>query len=205
MLDEAGMTRRRVFLLACAGLAVAAVEGYFWYAGHSFPDEKTPEGSYARIVVAISEGRARDCFAYLETEAEWACYTIRDYRSRAAKLIQDDYPEPERSRLLATYRSEAEASDGADVWLELALSRGWLSRLRGDLSGITSIERTGVRATVVTARGTRYTFRQRDNGIWGLTMFTAELLAEAEKASRDFDLVKRSAGDYARAAPASSK
>ena len=34
----------------------------------------------------------------------------------------------------------------------------------------------------------------------GLTMFTAELLAESEKAARDFEIVKNAADDYARAA-----
>jgi hypothetical protein len=51
---------------------------------------------------------------------------------------------------------------------------------------------------VITARGTRYPFRRRENGMWGLTLFTAELVAEAEKAARDFDVVKRAADDYAR-------
>ena len=59
---------------------------------------------------------------------------------------------------------------------------------------------TGERATIETARGTRYAFRRRENGIWGLTMFTAELLAESEKAARDLEMVKRAADDYERAA-----
>jgi len=50
----------------------------------------------------------------------------------------------------------------------------------------------------VTARGTRYPFRRRENGIWGLTVFTAELLAEANRASRDLDMVNRAADDYDR-------
>jgi hypothetical protein len=52
---------------------------------------------------------------------------------------------------------------------------------------------------VVTARATRYPFRRRDNGIWGLTIFTAELEAEAERATRDLDMVDRAARDYERA------
>ena len=34
---------------------------------------------------------------------------------------------------------------------------------------------------------------------WGLTLFTATLVAEAEKAARDFALIQRSAADYERA------
>jgi hypothetical protein len=166
----------------------------------TFPKDTTPEGAYARIGVAIGEGRARDCFAYLETQSQWAAYTIRDYRSKAAARIARAYPEPEKSAMLATYRREAEAPDGADVWLALAESRGWIARLRKDLSGVQRIEISGERATIETARGTRYPFRRRDNGIWGLTLFTAELMAEAEKASRDFELVGRAADDYERAA-----
>ena len=54
----------------------------------------------------------------------------------------------------------------------------------------------GERASVVTVRGTRWPFRKRDNGIWGLTIFTAELLAEAEKATRDLAVVEAAAADY---------
>ena len=61
------------------------------------------------------------------------------------------------------------------------------------------MEVQGERATVVTARGTRYPFRRRENGIWGLTVFTAELDAEAERATRDLEVVERAAADYDRA------
>src|SRR5437868_9863917 len=101
--------------------------------------------------------------------------------------------------MLATYRSEADAPDGADVWLALAENRGWIARLRKDLSGIQRVEVSGERAIIETARGTRYPFRRRDNGIWGLTIFTAELLAEADKATRDLAVVDAAAADYARA------
>jgi len=166
----------------------------------SFPKDTTPEGAYARIVLAISGGHPRECFPYLETQAQWASYTIRDYRSQAAARIAKDYPEPEKTVALATYRKQAEANDGADVWLSLAETRGFIGRLRKDLSGIARTEVTGERATIETARGTRYAFRRRENGIWGLTMFTAELLAESEKAARDLEMVKRAADDYERAA-----
>ncbi len=58
------------------------------------------------------------------------------------------------------------------------------------------METSGERATIETARGTRYGFRRRPNGIWGLTLFTAELLAEAERAARDAEVVDKAAGDY---------
>jgi hypothetical protein len=66
------------------------------------------------------------------------------------------------------------------------------------------VEITGERATVETARGTRYAFRRRENGIWGLTTFTAELMAEAEKAARDHEMVTKAARDYERARSAST-
>ena len=53
----------------------------------------------------------------------------------------------------------------------------------------------------MTSRGTRYSFRRRDNGIWGLTMFTAEMVAEKDKAARDLAVVESAADDYARAKP----
>src|SRR5713101_4566576 len=159
------------------GLPVAVLVAFVLRSRAAFPNDTTPEGAYARVAVAIAGGRARDCFAYLETQAQWASYTIRDYRSKAATRIAQAYPEPERTTMLASYRRESEAADGADVWLALAESRGWIARLRKDLSGIQRVEVNGERATIETARGTRYAFRRRDNGIWGLTIFTAELVA----------------------------
>jgi hypothetical protein len=124
-------------------------------------------------------------------------------RGKAYARVEQSYPEPERTRLLEVYRDDAKSADGADVFARNARQRGWVARLRKDLSGAVSIEIVGERATVVTARGTRYSFRRRDNGLWGLTMFTAELVADAEKASRDLAVVEAAASDYdrARAAP----
>jgi len=60
------------------------------------------------------------------------------------------------------------------------------------------VERAGPRATVVTSRGTRYAFRLRPTGIWGLSAFTPLLTEEAERAARDYALVERAAQDFKR-------
>lgn len=164
-----------------------------------FPSDQTPDGSYLRITLAVSAGDARAFFPYLETEAQWACYSIRDARAKASARIASSYPEPERSRLLARYERLAKAPDGSDVFAVLYDERGWSKRLRKDLSGVGRVEVEGDRASVVTARGTRWPFRRRDNGIWGITLFTAELVAESEKAARDLAVVNAAADDYDRA------
>jgi hypothetical protein len=74
-----------------------------------------------------------------------------------------------------------------------------VAQLRRDLSGVAKVDLEGERASVVTVRGTRYAFRKRDNGMWGLTLFTAQLLAEADRASRDLAVVTAAAEDYDRA------
>jgi hypothetical protein len=165
-----------------------------------FPSDTTPEGAYVRIGRAVTAGHPRDAFAYLETEAQWAAYSIRDLRLKASDRVRASYPPDQRAAVLAPWTDEASAPDGADVFALLATRRGWISRLERDLSGTASVEIHGERATVVTGRGTRYPFHRRDNGIWGLTLFTAELQAEAERAARDLEVVERSAGDYDRAA-----
>lgn len=158
-----------------------------------------------RVVIAVNRGRPEDFFAYLETRAQHAAYTIRDYRKRTRERVLAAYPEPERSRLSNQYAAEASAPDGADVFALYAKRNGWMSRLRRDLSGIKKVDLAGDRATVETAHGTRYPFRRRDNGIWGLTLFTPVLDAEAERAARDFSVIDKAASDYARAAaPAAS-
>jgi hypothetical protein len=183
-----------------AALALAPLVGLGVYLLFRFPPDTTPEGAYMRISYAISRGDPRASFAYLEEEAQHSAYSIGDYAEQAATRIQESYPEPERSRALERYGWALEASEGMDVWARLAAERGWIERLRRDLSGIAEVSIAGERATVVTVRGTRYPFRRRPNGIWGLTLFTVELEAEAEHLARDWERIQRAAEDYARAA-----
>jgi hypothetical protein len=183
-------------------LVVAAVLALLLWAGvrsinrRPFPGVTTPDGAYLRIALAIGDRQVRDAFPYLETEAQWASYTIRDVRKRACDRVRGSYPADQQKPLLDAWKEEADAPDGADVFGRLAQRRGWVARLERDLSGAAEVDIQGERATVVTGRGTRYPFRRRENGIWGLTLFTAELAAEAERASRDLEVVDRAANDY---------
>jgi hypothetical protein len=198
------MRTRRALTFVLAGLASALLLAFVW-AHVSFPSDRTPEGAYLRVVIAVNRGRAQDFFAYTETAAQHACYTIRDYRKKTRERVLHSFPEPERSRLAAQYAEEASAPDGADVLAIYAKQNGWMNRLRKDMSGVAQIEVQGERATVQTAHGTRYPFRRRDNGIWGLTLFTATLSAEAEKAARDLALIDKAASDYEHAAKLEAK
>jgi hypothetical protein len=176
----------------------------FWLHAHlTFPSDRKPEGAYLRVVIAINKGNPSAFFPYIETEAQHACYTIRDYRKKSVERITASYPVPDRAKTLALYKPFADAPDGADILALYAKQMGWLDRMRRDLSGIGRVEIQGDRATVQTVRGTRYPFRRRENGIWGLTLFTASLAAEAERAARDAALVEQAAGDYDRAKLAS--
>lgn len=186
-------------MLVFGGLVCALLLAVAW-AHWSFPSDRTPEGAYLRVTIAVNRGRAQDFFAYTETRAQHACYTIRDYRKKTRERVLQSFPEPERSRLAAEYEAEAAAPDGADVLAIYAKQNGWMNRLRKDMSGIARVERQGERATVLTVHGTRYPFRRRENGIWGLTLFTAKLSAEAERAARDFELIEKAAADYEHAA-----
>jgi hypothetical protein len=166
-----------------------------------YPSDKTPDGAYLRIAKSVNQGRPRDFFAYIETEAQHAAYTIRDYRKKARDRVLAAYPEPERSDLSRRYEAIAVAPDGADVFALYSEERGFLTLLRRDVSGIAKVDISGERATVETVRGTRYAFRKRENGIWGLTLFTAVLVSEAEKAARDLSVIETAAADYERARP----
>ncbi len=183
---------------ALLGAIVIGVVALVFY--KPFPPDKTPEGAYARIAKAIAEQRPRDVFPYLEQDAQDAAFSIHDMRKAAYDAVASSYPAgPERDALLASYRAEAEAPDGPDVLMLLDAKRHFIARLRKDLSGIAKVETAGDRATITTARGTRYTFRRRPNGVWGLTLFTAEMLEGSERAARDLASVKAAAEDYARA------
>lgn len=185
-------------MILAAGGAALIPAGWFAWAWLTYPSDKTPEGAYLRVMSAVNRGRPEGFFAYIETAAQHACFTIRTYRKQARERVLAAYPEPERSRLAKEYEAEASAPDGADVFAIYAERRGWMNRLRRDLSGVKKVEVSGERATVETVRGTRYPFRRRDNGIWGLTLFTAVLVAESEKAARDAGIIDKAARDYER-------
>jgi len=188
--------RSAVWLLSAVVLCLGAWLGVSHL---TYPSDRTPEGAYLRVMIAVNRGRAEQAFPYIETKAQHACYTIRDYRRKAQKRVLEAYPEAERARFAERHAAMAEARDGADVFAIYAERNGWMNRLRRDVSGVDRVETQGDRATVQTARGTRYPFRRRENGIWGLTLFTATLVAEAEKAARDFALIDQAAADYERA------
>lgn len=196
-----GQRSQRRKLVAIIALMFLVPAGLFGLLRKPFPSDKTPEGAYARIAKSVAAGDPKGFFAYLETEAQWASFTIGDARAKASARIRASYPEPRRSEMLEQYKALAEAADGSEVFAVLYDQRGWAKRLRKDLSGVVKVEVEGDRASVVTAQGTRYPFRRRDNGIWGLTMFTAELLAESEKATRDLAVVTAAADDYDRTRP----
>lgn len=163
-----------------------------------FPPDTTPEGAYMRIARAIREGAPENAFAYLEEDAQHACFTIVGYAGKATERIREAYPEPERSEALARYEPLAATGEGPALFALLAQREGFVGRLRRDLSGVASVTVDGDRATVVTARGTRYPFRKRPNGIWGLTLFTAELTQRAQHLARDWELIQSAAADYER-------
>ncbi len=198
------MPARRSLTIVLAGIGAALLLAVV-YAHLSFPSDRTPEGAYLRVVIAVNRGRPQDFFAYTETRAQHACYTIRDYRKQTRERVLASFPEPERSRLSAQYSEDAGAVDGADIFAIYAKHNGWMNRLRKDMSGIATVNIQGERATVQTAHGTRYPFRVRENGIWGLTSFTAELSSEAEKAARDLSLIGKAAEDYEHAAKSEPK
>ncbi|MEQ9325335.1 MAG: hypothetical protein RIF41_39575 [Polyangiaceae bacterium] len=188
--------RRRVRAVVVAVVVVVIAIGSWRLL--RFPPDTTPEGAYMRVARAIREDAPENAFAYLEQDAQHACFTIVGYAGKARERIVAAYPEPERSEALARYEPLAATGDGPKLFAHIAKRAGFVDRLRRDLSGVASVTVEGDRATVVTARGTRYPFRRRPNGIWGLTLFTAELTQRAEHLARDWELIQSAAADYQR-------
>jgi hypothetical protein len=196
------MSLSRRALLGAAGASIAAIAVGYKLVHSPYPPDTTPEGAYMRLAKSVTEDEPKSMFAYLEQEAQWACYTLRDMRKKARDLVVASYPgpeiSPEKSQLTASYGPYADSPDGSDVFAYVYHARNWSRRMRKDLSGVARVETEGDRASVVTVHNTRWPFRRRDNGIWGLTIFTAELLADAEKATRDLSVVEAAAKDYDR-------
>jgi hypothetical protein len=165
----------------------------------SYPSDHEPMGAYVRIVEAVTRDRPEDFFAYIEDAAQHACFTIRDYRKTALERVRATFPEAERKEYERRYGELAAAAGGPEVFALYAREEGWLDLLERDLSRAASVEVQGERASVVTVRGTRYAFRKRSGGIWGMTAFSPKLTSEAERAARDLAMIEKAALDYERA------
>jgi hypothetical protein len=166
------------------------------YSWSRFPSDQTPTGAYFRVVKAVNQADDEAVFPYLETEAQHAAFTIETYFTKSRARIQQAYPESARVAALAHLPPLDGVAAGPGVFAWYAKKLGWIDRLRQDMSGVRQVIEDGERATIETARGTRYPFRRRDNGMWGLTLFTARLAADAEKLARDFSVIDAAARDY---------
>jgi hypothetical protein len=195
----------RKWLVRGAVLAVLALGTAFVIAWALFPSDRTPKGAYYRVVVAVNERAPEALFPYVETAAQHAAFSIHHYNKDSLELVRSRFPEADQQRQIDRLLPLAQADEGPGVFAYYADRFGWLDRLRRDLSGVESVEVDGERASVQTVRGTRYSFRRRDNGMWGLTMFTSQLLADAEKAARDHSVIEAAAKDYATVGPAGTR
>lgn len=130
-------------LLAALALLALVATAIGFATRRPFPSDRTPEGAYLRIALSLDEGRIRDMFPYLETEAQWASYTIRDARAKAYALIRASYPKGQGDDLLEAYEPLAQAPDGADAFAWLAAHKGFVTQLRRDLSGVAKVDVEG--------------------------------------------------------------
>jgi len=188
----------KLFKRIALALAVVAALAYGW-AWLTYPSDRTPEGSYLRVMSAVNQADPHALFPYLETRAQHACFTIGDYRRKAKQRVGKAYPPKKQAAAMVHLEPIASSPEGPDVFELYARENAWLDRLRRDLSRVAHVEINGDRASVQTVKGTRYPFRRRDTGTWGLTLFTAFLSQEAERAARDYAMIEQAAQDYERA------
>jgi hypothetical protein len=186
---------KRRWLIFGAALALALF-GAWELAWFLYPNDRSPKGAYYRVVTAVNQNDAEALFPYLETAAQHAAYSLHHYGKDSVNKIRAEYPAEQREEALGPFVPLANANEGPGVFALYAKQFGWLDRLKRDLSGIASVEINGERATVLTVRGTRYAFRRRDNGMWGLTLFTSQLSYDAEKAARDYSIIEAAAKDF---------
>jgi hypothetical protein len=179
-------------------LAVVVLAAVYVVAWKLYPTDRTPKGAYYRVTTAVNRGQAQELFPYLETAAQHAAFTIHKYSVDAVSRIDNAYPKERAQKEKERFLALAGREPGPGVFEWYVDKYGWMDQLRRDLSGVANVEIAGERATVETVRGTRYAFRLRENGMWGLTSFTARLVADAEKVARDYSVIDAAAADYER-------
>src|SRR5690606_22338180 len=83
------VTRRTATQIAAVVLAIP-LAWYVW-AWISYPSDRTVEGAYLRVMTAVNRGEPAEFFAYIETPAQHACYTIKHYRKKARARVLEAY------------------------------------------------------------------------------------------------------------------
>lgn len=186
----------RIARLALAVLAAAALFAAVYV--RRYPADTTPEGAYLRLAKHLELGQPELAFSYLEVDARDAVYAMARARTDALAQVRATFPPGEALAFAESYAALATGDDGPRAFARYAEPRGWIRRLAKDVSPIDHVEREGDRATVVTRKGTRYPFHRDRDGRYGLTSFTAEIVARANQAIRDREVVARAAADYER-------
>ncbi len=189
------MTTRNV-RIAAGMFALGAV--FLGVYARSYPADTTPEGAYLRMAKHLELGQPQVVFSYLEVAARDATYAMARTRTESLAVVRKNFPADEVLVFTEKYGAIAVGDNGPQAFARYAEARGWVAHLTKGLSPIEHVENDGDLATVVTATGGRYVFHRDPDGRYGLTFFTAELVAQAQQALRDREVILRSGVDYER-------
>ncbi len=192
------LLRRHLRVLFALAFCLVIALGTALVTHRPFPPDATPEGAYARIALALSNGRPKDAFAYLETDAQWAGY-LDPRRSETGRRAREGKLPGDRTGSVArgvaqrggrAGRRRCVRSSGQTPWVDRAAREGLVGRDSDGNTGRPRDHRNRAKHALLVSPT-----RQRH---LGADPFTAELQAEAERAARDLDVVERAADDYDR-------
>ena len=187
-----------VLRLVCTSFILAAIQAVL--VGCFDPDPRTVRGALGAAARALETRDGRALFRIIDQRTRSAMASVVGDRLEAAALIRRDYPEPERTRALASLGDAARVADAAALFASRC-RQACMDALEAGV-GAPTVERPHGRDAqeleVETSRGGRFVLRRGKDGWWGIVWNTAVYNAERTRAARELIQIEHNAEVYRR-------
>jgi hypothetical protein len=181
----------------CTSFIVAAIQ--LGLVACFSPDPRTIRGALDAAARALESRDGRALFRVIDQRTRSALASAVGDRLEAAALIRRDYPEPERSRALASLGDAAQVKDAAELFARRC-SEPCMAELEAAV-GAPVAEQPDARSGEVevrTSRGGRLRLHRGKDGWWGIVWNTAAASAERTRAARELIQITHNAEVYRR-------
>lgn len=160
-------------------------------------DPRTVRGALAAAAQALEARDSGKLFRLIDQRARHAMASIVTSRGDAKRLIEADYPEPERSAALSALGDAALVTSAAELFARRC-DEACMAGLALQVGAPTAEERSGDDVVVHTARGQTLHMHAGKDGGFGLVWNTEALSAERDEAARELTQIRDNAETYRR-------
>jgi hypothetical protein len=179
---------RSVAAIALAGCALSVLAA-------CGSDLTTVAGVVSAAASAVGNRDQASLFPLIDERARFALGATHQARQRAAALVRETYPEPERTTALTELGDAAIADSVSDLFARRCADP-CLAALARTLGAPREVEVDGPLTRVTTVRDTELTLYQAKDGRYGIVWETEALARERTRAAAELDVIAKTAVAY---------